>query len=140
MTRATSLEGKNCKVSLGSSKILGMGNWTMSGVTTDQIEDSEFEDEWKQFKLGLKDGGTATFNGQYDKTDSTGQDALRTANENDTELTDLRFYVDATSYWVPTTTNPASYVKIISWDISADKNGLVQCSFTAKVSGKLELL
>jgi len=140
MTRATSLEGKNCKVSIGSSKILGMGNWTMSGVTTDQIEDSEFEDEWKQFKLGLKDGGTATFNGQYDKTDSTGQDALRTANENDTELTDLRFYVDATSYWVPTTTNPASYCKIISWDISSDKNGLVQASFTAKISGKLELL
>ena len=140
MTRATSLEGKNCKVSLGSSKILGMGNWTMSGVTTDQIEDSEFEDEWKQFKLGLKDGGTATFNGQYDKTDSNGQDALRTANENDTELTDLRFYVDATSYWVPTTTNPTSHCKIISWDVSSDKNGLVQASFAAKISGKLHLV
>jgi hypothetical protein len=140
MTRATSLEGKNCKVSIGAEKILGMGNWTLSGIVTDQIEDSEFEDEWKQFKLGLKDGGTISFNGQYDKTNAAGQGALRDANENDTELTDLRFYVDASSYWVPTTTNPASHIKIVGWDVSSDKNGLVQCSFTGKMSGKLELL
>ena len=140
MTRATSLEGKNCKVSLGANKILGMGNWSLSGIVSDQIEDSEFEDEWKQFKLGMKDGGTVSFNGQYDKTDSTGQDVLRTANLNDTEITTIRFYVDATSYWTPKTTNPASHVKVISWEVNADKNGLVQCSFSVKVSGALELL
>jgi hypothetical protein len=140
MTRATSLVGKNCIVKLGANKILGMGNWNISGVQSDQIEDSEFEDEWKQFKLGMKDGGTVSFAGQYDKADSTGQDALRTANENDTELTDLRFYVNDASYWVPTTTSPVSHIKIMSWEISADKNGLAQCSFTGKVSGKLHLV
>ena len=140
MPRATAVEGKNCKVSLGANKVLGMGNWTLSGVESDQIEDTEFEDEWKQYKLGMKDGGTVTFNGQYDATDTTGQDVLRTANENDTEITDIRFYVDANSYWTPTTTSPASHVKVISWEINSDKNGLVQATFSCKVSGRLELL
>lgn len=130
-------EGKNCKVSLGTNKVLGIGTWNMGGVATDQLDASQFGDQWKQFLLGQKDGGTITFAGLYDSADVTGQDALRDANANDTQITDIRFYVDATSYWTPSTTNPTSFVKVTSFEISAAQNGLVQVSFSCKVSGKM---
>jgi hypothetical protein len=130
-------EGKNCKVSLGANKVLGIGTWNMGGVATDQLDASQFGDQWKQFLLGQKDGGTITFAGLYDSADTTGQDALRDANANDTQITDIRFYVDATSYWIPSTTNPLSFVKVTSFEISAAQNGLVQVSFSCKVSGRM---
>lgn len=133
-------KGKDCKVTIGSTKIVGLGTWSINGITADQLEDTEFGDDWKTFLYGMKDGGQVSFAGYYDKTDTTGQDVIRTANENGTELTDLRFYVDDTSYWCPNSTAPASHIIITAWDISADKANLVQCSFTGKVSGKMELV
>ena len=132
--------GKNCKVTLGSNKVLGMGTVSLSGVATDLLDKTQFEDDWKQWEMGLKDGGELTFNGLYDPADSTGQDVLRAANENNTQVTDIRFYVDANSYWIPKTTGPASYVLITAWDVSASKDGMVECSFTAKISGAMELI
>lgn len=134
-------KGKNCKVANLLTKFEGMGTWSINGVTADQLEDTQFGDEWKTFLYGMKDGGQVSFAGYYDKTDTTGQTAMRTANELDTELTDLRFYVDDTSYWRPNSTGtPTSHIIITSWDISADKSGLVQCSFTGKVSGKMDFV
>lgn len=140
MTVATTLVGKDAKVTLGADKVLGMGTWTMSGVSTDLLEATEFSDEWKRFKIGLKDGGDVSFSGFYDKTDTTGQDALRTANEAGTELTTLRFYVDDTSYYTFATTNPVSSGLVTAWSIGAEKSGLITADFTVKVSGKLELI
>ena len=132
--------GKNCKVTLGANKVLGMGTVALSGVDTDLLDKTEFGDDWKQWEVGLKDGGEFTFNGMYDPADATGQDVLRTANENDTQVTDIRFYVDAASYWIPKTTGPASYVYITQWNVEAAKEGMVECSFTCKISGAMELL
>lgn len=132
--------GKNCKVTLGATKIVGIGTVALSGVETDLLDKTQFGDDWKQWENGLKDGGELTFSGMYDPADSTGQDVLRTANENDTQITDIRFYVDAASYWIPATTNPASYVQVTAWNVEASKDGMVECSFTCKISGKMELL
>lgn len=139
MTVATVLVGKDCKVALGSNKVLGMGTWTMNGVSTDLLESTEFGDNWKRYKLGLKDGGEVSFSGFYDKTDSTGQNALRTANENGTSITDIRFYVDNTSYWAPTTTNPLSSALVTGWSIGSEKGALITSEFTIQIDGKLEL-
>lgn len=136
----TTKKGKNCKVTIGANKVLGMGTFSIAGVDSDLLDDTEFGDDWKQFQIGLKDGGELTFNGLYDPADSTGQDYLRSANLNDAQVTNIRFYVDANSYWTPKTTNPASYVLVTGWEISAEMNGMVQCSFTCKVSGAMELL
>lgn len=134
-------QGRNCKVTnVGATKILGMGTWSINGITVDQLEDTEFGDSYKTFLYGLKDGGTVSFNGYYDKADATGQTLLRTAHDNATELTDLRFYVDSVSYWRPNSTgSPSSNIVITSHDIGADKGALVQCSFTGKVNGKMTL-
>ena len=151
----TALAGKDGKVTLGSDTIVGMGMWSMSGMTTDQYEASEFNDNWKEFVFGQKDGGTISFSGFFDPTDNTGVYELIEAQNENTDLTDLRFYLDDTSYFHPGSTagylSPhtgqdtgmdtpgGSYVNIISVSIEADKGGLVSIDFEAKVSGVMVL-
>jgi hypothetical protein len=132
--------GKNCKVSWGTTtKVVGIGTWDMPGISTDLLEATEMGDEWKTFIAGLKDGGEISFEGLFDPADG-GQKLLRDANLLGSQISDLRFYVNSASYFAPTTTNPASYLLITRWSVKADKSALITCSFTAKVSGAMELL
>jgi len=91
--------GRACSVKLGSTKTLGLGTWTISGIDADQFEDSEFGDTYKTHLIGFREGGTVAFTGYYDPADTTGQTAMKTYWKNGTEITSMRFYVDATSYW-----------------------------------------
>lgn len=133
-------KGKNCKVSIGSDKVVGIGTWSLSGVTSDMLEDTEFGDTWKSYQFGLKDGGTISFEGLYDPDDATGQDVLRDALENDDDIANLRLYIDNTSYWTPKTTSPTSHVNVTAWDVKADKSGLMAATFSCKISGVMELI
>ena len=137
----TPIYGKYGKVTIGTgvTEVALMGTWNMPGVQADQLESTAFGDEWKQFKMGLKDGGQITFSGHYDPTDAA-QTSLRTYNADNTEITTLRLYIDNTSYWTPTTTNPVSYVQVTAWEIGMANAELGKASFTCKVSGKMELI
>jgi len=138
MAKAT---GKDCKIMRGAtSKVLGMGTWDMPGVSTDLLETTEFGDEWKTYLAGLKDGGEISFEGFFDPADTDGQKYLRDANLYGSQITDLRFYVNSASYFAPKTTGPASFLLVTKWSVKADKSGLMQTSFTAKVSGAMELI
>lgn len=141
------------KVTLGASTIVGMGTWTMSGITADQLDASKFGDNWKLYEFGQKDGGQVTFNGLLDPADTTGQEELQRANIDNEDITTLRLYVDSTSYYEPcqttgyfsvfTTSNEdtvLSHVNITGYEISSDKSGLATISFTAKVSGVMVLI
>jgi len=145
--------GKDGKVTLGASTVAGMGTWSYDGITTEEFDSSAFGDEWKTFLYGMKDGGSVTFNGHYDPTDVTGQQALQQANLYNSALTSLRLYVDNTSYYTPcastgyfsptlTTGAPTvlSSVTITTFNVGLDKSGLGTTSFTAKVSGLLVLV
>ena len=145
--------GKDGKVTLGASTVAGMGTWSYDGVTVEEFDTSAFGDEWKTFLYGMKDGGTVTFNGHYDPTDVTGQQALQQANLYNSARTSLRLYVDDTSYYAPcsatgyfsptlTTGAPTvlSSVTITSFNVGLDKSGLGTTSFTAKVSGLMVLV
>lgn len=144
--------GKDAKVALGTDKILGIGTWSMDGISTEEFDSSEFGDTWKTFEYGMKDGGTVSFNGHYDPADTTGQQALQQANLYNSALTNLRLYIDNTSYFEPcqttgyfsptlTTGAPTqlSSVKITSLSIKTDKSGLESIDFTGKVSGVMVL-
>lgn len=149
----STLVGKDCKVAIGSHQILGLGTWSMPGISTDQLEDTEFGDNWKTFKFGLKDGGDVTFAGLGRPDDETGQQALMDANLEATELSNLRLFCDNTSYYEPCQTTgyfspynttgastKLSYANITAYSIDSDKSGLVNISFTAKVSGVMVLV
>lgn len=146
------IQGKDGKVTLGENTVAGMGTWSYDGITTEEFDTSAFGTEWKTFLYGMKDGGTVTFNGHYDPTDVTGQQALQQANLYNSALTNLRLYVDNTSYYEPcqstgyfsptlTTGAPTvpSSVAITAYNVGLDKSGLGTTSFTAKVSGLMVL-
>lgn len=150
---ATKLKGKDCKVTLGSDKVTGLGDWSISGVTADQIEITEFGDEWKHYVYSLKDGGTVSFSGFFHADDITGQQKLIEANLYNSGLTTLKFYINDTSYFTPnqttgyfspnlTTGAPTELgnVCITSYDVKAEKAGLVQVTFQGKVSGCMVLI
>jgi len=146
--------GKDGKVTLGADTIVGMGTWSLDGVSVEELDASSFGDDWKSFKYGMKDGGSVSFNGHYDPTDTTGQQMLQLANLYNSALTDLRCYIDDTSYFVPSQSTsyfaPGAYstgmpgkvssVTITTFNIGADKSGLETISFTAKVSGLMVLV
>ena len=142
--------GKDCVVKLGAVTVVGMGTWSIDGITADQMDASALGDDWKTFKFGMKDGGQVTFSGLCDPDDVTGQDVLKAANANNTDITDIRFYADDSSYFAPNATTgyltPAnttgndtlkSHVNVTSFSLSADKSDLMKTSFTCKVSGSM---
>lgn len=145
--------GKDCKVTLGANTVVGMGTWSLTGISADQIESTAFNDNWKTYEFGAKDGGTVAFNGFADPADTTGQEELQIANIENSDITTLRLYVDDTSYYEPcattgyfspgtTTLNDTvlSHINVVSYDINADKGGLVGISFSCKVSGLMVLV
>ena len=151
---AGSKSGKDCKVTLGTNSVLGMGTWSLNGITSEQFDNSEFGDNWKTYLFGMKDGGQIQFSGLFKPGDVTGQDGLREANLENTDITNLRLYISDSSYFEPCQTSgyfsvvgektsadtQYSWVNITSYNISADKSGLMQTDFTAKVSGCMVLL
>lgn len=145
--------GKDCKVSLGTNAVVGMGSWSISSITAEQMDTAAFNDNWKTFEFGMKDGGTIEFSGLADPDDVTGQEALELANLANTDLTNIRLYIDDTSYYEPnqttgyysrnnTTGNDTikSWVNVTSFSKNVEKSGMMQVSFTAKVSGMMALV
>ena len=146
--------GKDGKVTLGANSVVGMGTWSLDGINVEEFDASAFGDEWKSFEYGMKDGGTVSFNGHYTPTDTTGQQMLHLANLYNSALTDLRCYIDDTSYYVPSQSTsyfaPGAYstgmpgkvstLTITSYNIGLDKSGLGTINFTAKVSGLMVLV
>ena len=131
------------KVTLGANTVLGMGTWSWSGLNRDLLEDTEFSDEADDYIYSLLRCGTISFSGNYKKDDTTGQDVLRAALLNQTEITDIRFYVDSVSYFTPNNTTgagggipaefPVGHVKIVSLDVDLDKAALGTISFSVQL-------
>jgi len=118
------------KVTIGTDLVLGMGVWSWSGFSREMIEDLEFFDDYDDYVAGLVRCGKVTFSGQYKKDDSRGQTYLISCMLNGTELTSIRFWVDASSYYIPNSTSstaaigglpantPVGHVKVESVDIN----------------------
>jgi len=151
---ATVKVGRDCKATLGTHTVLGMGTWSMDGITADQLESSEFGVKWKTYEFGMNDGGTIAMTGLFDPADVTGQNALRVANLNKSDISDLRLYVDNTSYFEPCQTTGyfgpgalstgydtiKSRVNVTSYNVKADKSGLLATDFSMKISGVMVLV
>ena len=131
--------GNNAKVTLGTTAVVGMGNWKMSGITVDLLETTSFGDTAKQFVTGLMDWGTATFSGLYDMSNTGGQSTLLSAMINNSKIANLRLYLNSVSYWVANITHATfgsdagEYVTGVN--IGQDKSGLGTIEFTVKYTG-----
>ena len=135
-----SKSGFAAKVTMGTYTIAGMGSWSMDGVSRETIEDTAFGDTVKKYVFGIMDGGTLSFEGNYDPSDSTGQTVLDSACKNASLLGSgsIRLYIDNTSYWTVASNGQLLVTKANA--ISMEKNGLGKISFSAKVSGAAMVL
>jgi len=146
----TPIEGKNCKVTLGSNSVLGIGNWKYTPGAADQLDDTEFGDKGAKIKLGIHQLGSISFDGLARIGDTTGQEALKLAKVNGTDITNLRFYESDTTYLEAnhtagyfsassTTGNDTqvSYINITSYDLSSEMKSLGKISFSGTVSGEM---
>jgi hypothetical protein len=135
------LVGRRGAVLLGTYRIAEIGTWKMNGVTRDTIDVTPFGSEDKLYEFGLSDGGTITFSGSYDNTDSTGQALLDSACQNGSAIS-LKFMINSTSGYVPDTTGNSSsrmlVTKCRSIDMSA--NGVGKIDFEVKISGRIALV
>jgi hypothetical protein len=130
-------------------------NWiatqrTQRETTSDQV----ISYYWKKFEFGLNDGGTISFSGLYDPADSTGQGVLRATNLNKSDITNIRLYVDQSSYYEPCQSTGyfgpgalstgyetvKSWVNVTSFNVKADKSGLMTSDFQMKVSGVMVIV
>ena len=143
--------GQNCKVTIGANTIVGLGTWSFSGGSYAELDDTDFGDDDNRTLRGIRTGGTVSFSGRYKKDDTTGQDAIRDAFWGKTNVTDLRFYVDDTSYYAPNSTTAAggglpastmiSHIKILTEpNITVDQTALATIDFEGKIEGAMRLV
>ncbi len=133
--------GSDAKVTLGSDTVVGMGNWKLEGITVDLLESTAFGDTAKQYMPGLIDYGTVSFGGLYDPADTTGQSVLVSAMLNNSKITNVRLYVDNTSYWTPNLTALSAAGMILQGvPIGMDKSGLGTIEFSGKCTGPWTLV
>ena len=127
--------GRLAKVLYGSNTVAGMGTWEISGFKPDVLEATAFGDTVKTWvEAGIGDGGTVTFSGNYDPSDTNGQVALNALANTGTLLTNLYFYESTSVFW-----RVAAGGAIILDQFQAikmAKNALGTISFSGKVSGK----
>lgn len=140
------------KVTLGTHTVLGVGTWSWSGESVGMLDDTSMGDVAGRYLPDIVEGGQLTFSGNYKKDDTTGQDALRSYMLNRAAITDIRLYVDASSYYTPNSTTGAGggvpagfpvsavYVQDHSVDFSGPKGALGKVSFTLKVDGVMRLI
>lgn len=132
--------GRLGKVVLGTYTVSEMTKWSLDGITTELIDATAFTDTAKEFVLGITDYGTVSFSGHFDMTDSTGQVLLDSANKNASKITNIKFYIDSTSYYTPdVTTVSAAGVYITSLKVTQDISGLASIEFQGKCTGPLVL-
>ncbi len=132
--------GKLAKVTVGAATVAEMGTYSISGFTRDALDSTAFGDDVKEFTFGVGDAGEISFSGNYDPTDSTGQEVINSACENGSLFTgaDLKFYVDSTSYLRVDT---GGYILITkARTVGMDKSGLGTTEFSGKVSSKKFIL
>jgi hypothetical protein len=136
--RATTLSGSFQKVTLGTSKVLGVGKYSISGLTRKTVDVSEFGVDIDIFEFGSADGGTISLTDvSYDPTDPQ-QTTLQTLAQNGTKMifsttSGIRFYINSTSWLTVGTSGNILWTSV--GRVDADRNGAAKTSLEGKVSG-----
>jgi hypothetical protein len=142
--RATTLIGSFQKVTIGTStKVLGVGKFTINGATRKTVDASEFGVDIDIFEFGSADGGTITLSPvMYDMTDPS-QLFLISCCQNATKLTNnftsgLRFWLNSTSYMTIGTSGAILLTDV--GDVNADRSGMATTQFVGKISGAFMMI
>ncbi len=132
------LMGRYASIKLATALVENLGNWKIS-LTGSEIDVSAFGDTWEKKMPSMK-GWNATLTGMYDPADTDGQQVLHNAWLNGTKITNIRFYIDSTSYWSVASDENTNYgCYINSMDVTHDKAGVAQITMNILGFGKVKL-
>ena len=137
--RAVVLSGAFQRVSLGStSKVLGPGKYSMTGMARKTTETSEFGDDIDTFEFTTADGGTISLTDVlFDPADAD-QNTLRALVSNRVKLifsslSNLRLWINSVSYYHVGTSG--TILMTSAGAVESDRNGMAKTSFEGLVSG-----
>ena len=137
--RAVTLSGAFQRVTLGvTSKILGAGKYSISGMTRKTVDVSEFGVDFDIFEFASADGGTISLTDvAFDPTDPE-QLTLQGCVQNATKLiksvtSGICFWLNSTSYMTVGTSG--NILMTAAGKVDTDRNGVAKTSFEGKVSG-----
>lgn len=133
------IKGKNGTVKIGDVVIAEMATWSYSGDLRDSIEAPETYDiDYIESYGGTPKGGDIEISGML-KIADTGQVLAKTKFDANTEMADLKLYIDATHWILPdaslTPVSKAYFTKVTA--IDHDASGVVMVSMSAKVTGAM---
>ncbi len=137
--RATNLSGSFMKVTLGpTSKVLGAGKYSISGMTRKTLDASEFGVDIDIFEFGSADGGTITLSDcNYDPAcpeQLTLQGCVSNAIKLINSVTSgIRLWINSTSYMACATSG--QILMTAAGKVEADRSGFAKTSFEGKISG-----
>jgi hypothetical protein len=141
--RATTFSGAFMKVTLGTTKVLGISKASMSGVTRKTVDTSEFGVDCDTFEFGSADAGTISFTDvNFDPTDAA-QMSFVTAVQGALKLypgttSGLRLYLDSTSYYTIGTSG--TLLMTSAGNVEFDRAGSAKTKMEGKVSGAFMVL
>ena len=129
------LLGRNSRIKKGpplsSVVVAKMTNFTLS-INDEEIDITSFGDLWSKNAIGMRNW-SASVSGFYIK-DNTEQNAIRAANINGTQLTDIEFWLDSTSYYsIDLDTDAEAAATVTSFTVTSDNNSV--CAFDCEFSG-----
>lgn len=131
------LTGVNGKVMYGSVLVAEMVTWSMSGFSQPVTSaPTAFSDTGtKTYEIAeLGEAGTIEFNGNYDPSDSGGQQALAACCEAGLHLTNLYFYVGTNTWW---SVGAGGYIIVTKCNaVTLPRNNFGTISFSGQVSSK----
>lgn len=139
--------GRDARVTVNASAteaiVAEIGNWKID-TSADEIDTTAFGDGWAKSDVGmLKWSGSMS--GYFDSTDTTGQGIVETAFLAGTLISDIRFYVeysettsDTVIYYHPDTVTDANAgLRVTSFNVGQDKNGVATIDFSFSGSGPI---
>jgi len=128
------INGHEGKVMLGSVVVAEITEWSISGFEMGTLETTAFGDTVRKYMPdNTGEPGTISFSGNYDPTDTDGQEAIATLCKNGTTTTDLYLYPNADNFWRVGSGGEIIVTKAHA--ITLPRNGLGSISFEGKVSG-----
>ena len=132
------LMGRYASVKLGSNLVANLTNWSID-INMDEIDVTAFGSVWGKSMPGFQ-RWTGSAEGHYDPADTNGQAELQSNALSATKITDIRFYIDSTSYWTPDITNDSDagcFINVVS--VKHDKAGVASVTYSILGFGPLVL-
>ena len=125
--------GRNASVKLdaGVNTVQNLYNWSID-LESSPIDQAVFGDTWNTTHgLGIN-SWSGSFEGIFDKDDTTGQVALRNAQLNSTVVSGVRFQMDDDNYY-------AGDCYITSQNVSTDPEDVLRVTYNFSGTGELSL-